>query len=159
MPPKKTNAARYLDELKLAYELVSAPVDESDLSAETMARNLGVPEGQVFKTLVLHGDKTPMLLACIPAGVELDLKALARASGNKRVDMVPLKDVLPLTGYMRGGCSPLRTRKPAPVFIDESVHGQERVFVSAGQRGLQLLLTPEALLAATHGVTAPLTAR
>lgn len=159
MTPKKTNAARYLDELKLAYELVSAPVDENDLSAETMARNLGVPEGQVFKTLVLRGDTTPMLLACIPAGVDLDLKALARVSGNKRVDMVPLKDVLPLTGYMRGGCSPLRTRKPAPVFIDESVHGHERVFVSAGQRGLQLHLAPEALLTATQGVTAPLAAR
>ena len=103
----KTNAARLLDELRIPYELHTAAVDESDLSAVTMARSLGVSPEEVYKTLVARGDKHGVLLACIPAETQLDLKRLAYASGNKSVDMVPLKEVFPLTGYIRGGCSPL----------------------------------------------------
>ena len=116
----KTNAARLLEKLAIAYSLHSAPVDEEDLSAVTMAHNLGVPPQCVFKTLVARGDKTGVLMACIPANAELDLKALAAASSNKHVDMVPLKEVRPLTGYVRGGCSPLGGKKAWPVFVDAS---------------------------------------
>lgn len=156
MTPKKTNAARLLDDLGLAYTLHAAQVSEDDLSGVTLARNLGVPADQVFKTLVLRGDRTGVLLVCIPSPAELDLKAIARASDNKNVDMVPLKEVLPLTGYMRGGCSPLCTKKPAPVYVDESVLELSLVFVSAGQRGLQLCLSPQDLLTATKGTLASL---
>ena len=112
----KTNAARLLEKLAIAYSLHSAPVDEEDLSAVTMAHNLGVPPQCVFKTLVARGDKTGVLMACIPANAELDLKALAAASSNKHVDMVPLKEVRPLTGYVRGGCSPLGGKKAWPLW-------------------------------------------
>lgn len=156
MQPKKTNAARLLDELHIPYTLHAAAVDEDDLSATTMAATLGVPPEEVFKTLVLRGDRTGMLLVCIPGPAELDLKAVARASGNKTADMVPLKEVFPLTGYVRGGCSPLCTKKAAPVFIDENLFLLNRVFVSAGQRGLQLCLTPTDLISATRGTCAPL---
>lgn len=114
MPPKKTNAARLLDDLGISYELREAQVDESDLSATTMARLLGVSPDEVYKTLVARGDKHGVLMACIPAEAELDLKKLAAASGNKNVSMVPLKEVFPLTGYIRGGCSPLGAKKPIP---------------------------------------------
>ena len=107
MPPKKTNAARLLDELGIDYELYEAPYDEADLSATAMARSLGVPVEEVFKTLVVRGDKTGVLEACIPGAAELNLKELAAVSGNKHVEMVPLKEVQPLTGYIRGGCSPV----------------------------------------------------
>ena len=107
MPPKKTNAARLLDELGIVYELHEAPYDEADLSATSMARALGVPPEEVFKTLVLRGDRTGVIEACVPAAAELNLKELAAASGNKHVEMVPLKEIQPLTGYIRGGCSPV----------------------------------------------------
>lgn len=151
---KKTNAARLLDQLGIAYEVHTAPVDESDLSAASMAHSLGVAPEQVYKTLVARGDRRGVLLACIPAEAQLDLKRVAQASGNKSVVMVPLKEVFPLTGYIRGGCSPLGTRKMYPVYLDESAILLERIFVSAGQRGVQLLLSPDDLLAAAHGVYA-----
>ncbi len=156
---KKTNAARLLDELDIPYQLCSAPVNEADLSAVSMACSLGVPPGEVYKTLVARGDRHGVLLACIPAEAELDLKLLAQASGNKSVAMVPLKDVFPLTGYIRGGCSPLGTRKAYPVYLDESAMLYERIFVSAGQRGVQLHLSPEALLVATGGRYAAISRR
>ncbi|MBO5491678.1 MAG: aminoacyl-tRNA deacylase, partial [Desulfovibrio sp.] len=111
----KTNAARLLETLGIPFELHTADVDESDLSAVTLARRLGADPACVFKTLVARGDKTGVLMACIPAAAELDLKALAAASGNKHAEMVPLKDVRPLTGYVRGGCSPLGVKKAYPV--------------------------------------------
>lgn len=151
----KTNAARILEGLGIAYELHTADVDEDDLSAATMAHNLGVDPARVFKTLVAKGDKTGVLMACIPAAAELDLKALAAASGNKHVEMVPLKDVRPLTGYMRGGCSPLGAKKAYPVFVDENAILQDSIFVSAGQRGVQLCLGPDDLLRAVEGQYAP----
>lgn len=150
----KTNAARLLDTLGIAYELHQADVDLDDLSATAMARKLGAPEEQVFKTLVARGDKSGVLMACIPAAAELNLKALAAASGNKHVEMVHLKEVQPLTGYIRGGCSPLAAKKAYPVFLDESAILQERIYVSAGQRGVQLLLAPDDLVSAAHAVYA-----
>lgn len=152
----KTNAARILEGLGIAFELHTAEVDESDLSAVAMAQKLGVDPGRVFKTLVARGDKTGVLMACIPAAAELDLKALAAASGNKHVEMVPLKEVRPLTGYIRGGCSPLGAKKAYPVFMDESAILYETIFVSAGQRGVQLCLNPDDLLRAVDGQYAQL---
>lgn len=149
--PHKTNAARMLDELGIAYELHEAAVDESDLSAVGMARALGVSPEEVYKTLVVRGDKTGVVFVCIPAEAELDLKRVAQASGNKSAAMVPLKEVFPLTGYVRGGCSPLGARKAYPVLLDESAILYERIFVSAGQRGLQLRLAPQDLLTASGG--------
>lgn len=151
----KTNAARILENLSIPFELHMADVDENDLSAVSMARNLGVDPACVFKTLVARGDKTGVLMACIPAAAELDLKALATASGNKHVAMVPLKDVRPLTGYVRGGCSPLGAKKAYPVFVDENAILLETLFVSAGQRGVQLRLKPDDLLRAVAGRYAP----
>lgn len=147
----KTNAARLLESLGIAFALHRVEVDESDLSALNVARKLGAAPERVFKTLLARGNKNHVLLACIPAAAELDLKALAAASGNKHVDMAPLKDVRPLTGYVRGGCSPLATRKSCPVFIDQSAAGQESIYVSAGLRGVQLLLKPDDLLRAVNG--------
>ncbi|MBO6171439.1 MAG: Cys-tRNA(Pro) deacylase [Desulfovibrio sp.] len=153
----KTNAARLLETLGIPFELHTADVDESDLSAVTLARRLGADPACVFKTLVARGDKTGVLMACIPAAAELDLKALAAASGNKHAEMVPLKDVRPLTGYVRGGCSPLGAKKAYPVFVDESAILQDSIYVSAGQRGVQLRLRPDDLLRAVQGSYAALT--
>lgn len=152
----KTNAARLLDRLHLPYELLSVPVDESDLSAVTVAARLGADPACVFKTLVARGDRCGILMACIPAAAELDLKALAAASGNKHVEMVHLKEVFPLTGYIRGGCSPLAAKKPYPVFVDDSAEGRDVIFVSAGQRGVQLRLAPEVLRQAAQARLAPI---
>jgi Cys-tRNA(Pro)/Cys-tRNA(Cys) deacylase len=147
----KTNAARLLDGLGIVYSLHSAPVDLDDLSAVTMAQSLHVAADIVFKTLVLKGDKHGVLMACIPAAAELDLKKLAAATGNKQVHMVPLKEVQGLTGYLRGGCSPLAAKKAYPVTIDENALLYEQIYVSAGQRGVQLCLAPDDLLVATQG--------
>ena len=153
---KKTNAARHLDDLGIAYTLRTAEVDASDLSAVTLARHLGVPPEQVFKTLVARGDRHGVLMACIPGPAELDLKKLAAASDNKSVVMVALKEVQPLTGYIRGGCSPLGAKKIYPVYLDESVVLWDAVYVSAGQRGVQLCLAPADLARATAAVEADL---
>ncbi|WP_346667760.1 Cys-tRNA(Pro) deacylase [uncultured Desulfovibrio sp.] len=152
----KANAARLLDRMGLPYALLSVPVDESDLSAVTVAERLGVDPACVFKTLVARGDRTGILMACIPAAAELDLKALAEASGNKHVEMVHLKEVFPLTGYIRGGCSPLAAKKAYPVFLDDSAARHAQIHVSAGQRGVQLRLAPAVLQQAAHAVLAPL---
>lgn len=148
---KKTNVARILDGLKIVYELREYKVDESDLSAESVALKIEMPLEQVFKTLVVSGDKNGALLACIPGGAELDLKALAMQSGNKKVEMVPLKDVQKLTGYIRGGVSPLGTKKQYHVYVDESMILWEKIAISAGVRGCQILIDPKALITATGG--------
>lgn len=150
----KTNAARLLDSLGVPYSLHAAPasyLEEGDLSAVALAHSLNVDAGQVYKTLVARGDRHGVFLACIMAPHELDLKKAAQATGNKSVALVPLKEVLPLTGYVRGGCSPLCTRKAYPVVLDETAILQEHIFVSAGQRGVQLCLTPDDLVRATGG--------
>src|SRR4051794_25653654 len=145
MPKTKTNAARILDAAGVAYDLREYEVDEDDLSAPRVAEAIGMPPEQVFKTLVARGDRTGVLMACIPANTELDLKALAAASGNKKVDLVPVKEVLGLTGYIRGGVSPVGTRKPYPFYLDETAGLWDLISVSAGVRGCQMLLAPDDL--------------
>ena len=142
---KKTNAARHLDSLKVEYKLSEYEVDESDLSAESVARKVNLPLEQVFKTLVVRGDKTGVLLACIPGGVELDLKAMAEVSGNKKIEMVSLKEILPLTGYVRGGVSPIGTKKRYPLYLDESAMKFAFISISAGTRGCQIFIDPKNL--------------
>jgi len=139
----KTNAARLLDQAGVHYELREYPVDEEDLSAPHVAEAIGMPPGQVFKTLVARGDRTGVLLACIPADTELDLKALAAASGNRKVELVPVKEVLGLTGYIRGGVSPFGARKAYPTFLDETADLWDVISVSAGVRGCQMLVAPD----------------
>jgi Cys-tRNA(Pro)/Cys-tRNA(Cys) deacylase len=139
---KKTNAARFLDCLNIPYQLVEYEVDESDLSAENAARKINLPLEQVFKTLVARGDKTGILLACIPGGAELDLKAIAAISGNKKVEMVHVKEIQTLTGYIRGGVSPIGTKKQYPIFLDESAMGFPFISISAGIRGYQIFISP-----------------
>ena len=137
MKINKTNAARLLDKAKIAYELIPYEVDENDLSAIHVAASLGENIEQVFKTLVLHGDKSGYFVCVIPGEHEVDLKLAAKASGNKKCDLIPVKELLPLTGYIRGGCSPLAGKKHYPVFVDESAILHERIYVSAGHRGVQ----------------------
>jgi Cys-tRNA(Pro)/Cys-tRNA(Cys) deacylase len=146
----KTNAARLLDAANIYYELREYEVDENDLSAPHVAAMIGMPPEQVFKTLVARGDRTGVLMACIPANTELDLKALAAASGNKRVELVAMKEVLPLTGYIRGGVSPVGTRKPYSLFLDETADIWDIVSVSAGIRGCQMLVAPDDLARVTE---------
>ena len=149
---KKTNAARILDELQIKYELKTYPVEEEHLDAVHVAKEVGMPPEQVFKTLCVRGDKTGVVFAVIPGNGELDLKALARVSGNKRCEMVHLKEVLPLTGYIRGGCSPLGAKKAYPVFLDETCRKFDRIAISAGMRGMQILAAPADLVRATGAV-------
>ncbi|MBD0334253.1 MAG: Cys-tRNA(Pro) deacylase [Cyanobacteria bacterium Co-bin13] len=138
----KTNAARILDQQKISYTLLEYEVDPADLAAERAAEKLGLPYEQVFKTLVVRGDRHGICLAVIPANAELDLKALAKATGDRKVDTVPLKEVQPLTGYIRGGVTALGCKKPYPVYLDESAVALERIAVSAGKRGHMLQLSP-----------------
>ena len=153
----KTNAARILDAASIRYELREYEVDEDDLSAPRVAEKIGMPPEQVFKTLVARGDRSGVLMACIPANTELDLKALAAASGNKKVELVAVKEVLPLTGYIRGGVSPIGVRKPYPFYLDETAILFDVMSVSAGVRGCQLVLAPDDLARiteATYGAIA-----
>lgn len=138
----KTNAVRQLDQARVTYRLAEYAVDESDLSAETVAAKIGWPPEKVYKTLAVVGDKTGVVLAVIATPQSLDLKALAAVSGNKRCELLALKDVLPVTGYVRGGVSPIGTRKKFPVYLDESARGFDEISVSAGMRGLQVLVSP-----------------
>lgn len=152
----KTNAARLLDRQGISYTLHRVEVDESDLSATTVAARLGVDPAVVFKTLVARADRTGVVMGCIPASVELSLKALAAACGSRNAVLVPLAEVRPLTGYVRGGCSPLGAKKTYPVFIDESALLWERIFLSAGMRGVQLELAPKDVAIACGAVFADL---
>uniref|UniRef100_Q01VD6 Cys-tRNA(Pro)/Cys-tRNA(Cys) deacylase n=1 Tax=Solibacter usitatus (strain Ellin6076) TaxID=234267 RepID=Q01VD6_SOLUE len=148
-PAAKTNAARILDAAGVYYELREYEVDENDLSAPHVAEMIGMPPEQVFKTLVARGDRGGVLMACIPANAELDLKALAAASGNKKVELVAVKEVLGLTGYIRGGVSPVGTKKPYPFFLDETADLWDVISVSAGMRGCQMILAPDGLARVT----------
>ena len=147
----KTNAARLLDSLGISYELRDYEVDPEDLSAETVARKIGLPPEQVFKTLVARGDRTGVLLAVVPGDAELDLKALARVSGDRKVEVVALREVTPLTGYVRGGVTALAGKKDYPVFVDETLELFDIVSVSSGARGTQLVLDPAGYLMAVRG--------
>jgi Cys-tRNA(Pro)/Cys-tRNA(Cys) deacylase len=153
----KTNAARILDGLGIRYELRTYDVDPEDLSAETVARKVGLPLEQVWKTLVARGDRTGVLLAVLPGSTQLDLKSLARLSGDRRVETVPLKEVQPLTGYIRGGVTALACKKPYPVFVDETIELFDVVSVSAGMRGMQIVLRPADYLRAVSATVGPLT--
>jgi Cys-tRNA(Pro)/Cys-tRNA(Cys) deacylase len=139
----KTNAVRLLDRLDVRYELREYEVDPEDLAAETVARKVGLPPEQVFKTLVARGDKHGVCLAVVPGNCELDLKTLAKATGDKKIDTVPLKEVEPLTGYIRGGVTALSCKKPYPVYLDETAQLFEVISISAGVRGLQVLIAPD----------------
>lgn len=139
----KTNATRMLDSLGIVYETCEYDVDPNDLSAETVARKIGLPPDQVFKTLVLKGDRNGYCFAVIPGNVEVDLKALARLTGDRALGLVPLKEVEPLTGYIRGGVTVFGARKPLPVYVDETASFWDRISVSGGVRGLQILIAPD----------------
>lgn len=152
----KTNAARILDGLGVAYELRSYEVDLEDLSAVTVAAKVGLPAEQVFKTLVARGDRNGVCLAVVPGDAHLDLKALARASGDRKTELVALKEVLPLTGYVRGGVTALACKKSYPVYLDETAILFEKIAVSAGARGLQLVLHPEDYARAVGAALCPL---
>ena len=153
---KITNAARKLDELKINYRILEYTVDEEHLDAVHVAAEVGMPSNQVFKTLCVRGDKNGVMFAVIPGDGELDLKALARVSGNKRAELVALKEVLPLTGYIRGGCSPLGAKKNYPVYMDQTSNDWDEIAISAGQRGMQILAAPQDLQKATNATVAPL---
>ena len=153
---KKTNAARILDNLGIDYEIKTYEVDETDLSAVHVAQVVGMDIKTVFKTLVTRGDKTGVIMAVIGGADEINLKSLAKASGNKSVEMIALKELLPLTGYVRGGCSPLGAKKNYPVFIDSRALEQEKISISAGQRGMQLILSPKDLVTAANATVADL---
>jgi Cys-tRNA(Pro)/Cys-tRNA(Cys) deacylase len=153
----KTNAARLLDSKNISYELLSYDVDESDLSANNVAIKLGQDINQVFKTLVLRGDKNGIFICIVPGSQEIDLKKAAKASGNKNAAMVQMKEILELTGYIRGGCSPIGMKKNYPTYIDETCILFEEIFVSAGIRGLQLKISPDDLIAATQSGVCELT--
>ena len=154
---KKTNAARLLDREGVSYELIPYLVDEHGLSAAHVAASLGEDVKSVFKTIVLRGDKQGCLVCVVPGDSEVDLKRAAKASGNKKVEPLPLKELLPLTGYIRGGCSPIGMKKHFPTFFDASAEGQPFIYVSAGVRGLQLKVAPADLLRCCAAVYAPLT--
>lgn len=150
----KTNAARILDQLGISYELREYEVDPDDLAAETAAAKVGLPPEQVFKTLVVRGERIGEAFAVIPGNYELDLKLLARVMGDKKADIVPLKEVQPLTGYIRGGVTALGAKKDFPVFLDETVILFDLISVSAGHRGMQMLLKPDDYIRATAATVA-----
>lgn len=154
---KKTNVARLLDQAKVAYELVSYEVDPDNLAATHVAESLGEDIRQVFKTIVMTGDKVKYFVCVVPGGKEVNLKLAAKISGNKKCEPLPMKELLPLTGYIRGGCSPIGMKKQFPTFIDDSATAFPHIFVSAGQRGLQLKIAPRDLAAQSRAEFVALT--
>ena len=152
----KTNAARLLSAAGISYELVPYEVDENNLAADHVAASLGEDLDQVFKTLVLRGDRSGLFVCVMPGSLEVDLKVAARISGNKNCEMLPLKELLPSTGYIRGGCSPIGMKKPLPTFVHESALLYPFIFVSAGIRGLQLKIVPQDLIDYTGASLYPL---
>ena len=142
----KTNAVRLIESEKIVYTIKEYDVDENDLSGVHVAIQLGQPAEQVFKTLVLKGEQTGYLVCCIPVAEELDLKKVAKATGDKKVEMIPMKDLLAVTGYIRGGCSPIGMKKKLPTFIDETSELFDIIAISAGIRGMQILLNPQDLI-------------
>lgn len=141
----KTNAMRQLDAAGIFYETKEYEVDESNLGGVHVAEQLGQSPDQVFKTLVLHNEKNEHLVCCIPSSCELDLKKVARASGNKKVEMIPMKTLFDVTGYIRGGCTPIAMKKKFPTFIDETAQLYDKIAISAGVRGMQIIIDPEVL--------------
>ena len=152
----KTNAARLPDKAHIQYDLIPYEVDENDLAATHVAEQLGEDISIVFKTLVLRGDKSGIFVCVIPGDAEVNLKKAAKVSGNKNADLIAMKELLPLTGYMRGGCSPIGLKKPYPIFIHNSAIDNDKIYVSAGMRGLQLHLDPKDLISYTSATVADL---
>ena len=151
---EKTNAARLLDRAGISYNLIPYEFDENDLAAQHVADSLGQPIERVFKTLVLHGDKSGHIVCIVPGNGEVDLKALAKVSGNKKVEMIAMKDLLAVTGYIRGGCSPIGMKKKFPTYFHSTAVDFETIYVSAGVRGLQVELAPSDLIGYVDGVVA-----
>mgnify|MGYP003306727494 CR=1 FL=1 len=149
---EKTNAARLLDRAKIAYNLIPYEFDENDLAAQHVADSLGQDIAKVFKTLVLHGDRTGYIVCVIPGDKEVELKALAKVSGNKKVEMIPMKDLLGVTGYIRGGCSPIGMKKRFPTYFHSTAADHDVIYVSAGVRGLQIEINPNELISFVDGV-------
>ena len=143
---EKTNAARLLDKAGVAYRLIPYEFDENDLAAQHVADSLGQDIARVFKTLVLHGDRTGYIVCVVPGDSEVELKALAKVSGNKKVEMIPMKDLLSVTGYIRGGCSPVGMKKRFPTYFHSTALDFDIIYVSAGVRGLQLEIAPSDLI-------------
>ena len=149
---QKTNALRLLDQAQIPYETLTYVVDENDLTALHVAGQLGQDPARVFKTLVLHGDRNGLFVCLIPGNAEVDLKKAARISGNKSAAMLPMKELFPVTGYIRGGCSPIGMKKRYPTFIHETCRMFDQICVSAGRRGLQLKIAPQHLIALTEAI-------
>ena len=154
----KTNAARLLDKAGIAYKLIPYEFDENDLAAQHVAESLNQPIEQIFKTLVLHGDRTGHIVCVVPGNGEVDLKALAKVSGNKKVEMILMKDLLGVTGYIRGGCSPIGMKKRFPTYIHSSATDFSVIYISAGVRGLQIEIAPSDLISFTGAVLADVAA-
>lgn len=152
----RTNVMRLLDAAGIEYEAGEYEVDENDLSGSHAADMMGVDHDSMFKTLVLRGEKTGYLVCCIPVDEELDLKKVAKTAGDKKVEMIHMKELLPLTGYIRGGCSPIGMKKKFPTYIEETAVLFDKIAVSAGMRGVQILIDPEQLAAYTEAAFAPL---
>lgn len=156
---QKTNAARLLDKAGIDYTLVPYTVDESDLSAVHVAAQLGENIKQVFKTIVLKGERTGHFVCVVPGDAEIDLKLAAKAAADKKADLIPMKELLPLTGYIRGGCSPIGMKKTFPIFFDSSVTAFQHIYISAGVRVLQIKINPLSLIRFVNASTADLTAK
>lgn len=156
MKAVKTNAGRLLDAAGIEYDIIPYEVDEEHLSADHVAEQLGEDIEQVFKTLVLKGDKTGYFVCVIPGNFEVDLRVAAKISGNKNCDMIHIKELLPVTGYIRGGCSPIGMKKKFPTFIHESALLYDYIYVSAGLRGLQIKINPQILITFTEAQIYPL---
>ncbi len=154
---RKTNAIRILELLKIQFITSSYEVNENDLSAVTVARNIGAAEEQVYKTLIARGEKTGISVFIIPGNEELNLKKAASVSGNKKVEMIKQKEILPLTGYIKGGCSPIGMKKLYPTFIDETALLFDTIFISAGVRGMQIRISPDDLILIVKGIYAEIT--
>ena len=153
---QKTNAARLLDQKKIAYELIPYEVDENDLGAQHIADQLGEDINQVFKTLVLKGERTGYFVCVVPGNCEVDLKKAAKAAGDKKCDLIPMKELLPITGYIRGGCSPIGMKKHFPTFFHQTCLDFDHIYVSAGQRGLQFRIAPKDLITVSQATVVDL---
>lgn len=153
---QKTNAIRILEQLEVDFTIREYQIDEEDLSAKHVAEMMGIPAESVYKTLVLKGSHEPYFVALIPGDAQLDLKKIAKISGNKNCEMLPLKDLLKVTGYIRGGCSPIGMKKDFPTYIDEMATLHDKITISAGKRGLQIVIAPKDLQISTHAVFADL---
>ncbi len=154
--PTKTNATRLLESANVPFETLEYEVDENDLSGMHIASQLNIPPEQIFKTLVLKGEKLGYFVCCLPVCDELDLKKTAKAFGDKKCDLIPMKDLKDLTGYVRGGCSPVGMKKKFPTIFDETAELFDKIYVSAGMRGMQMVLEPDALIKFVDAKTADL---